>query len=174
MQVPPFWQGLDRQSSMSAENAGSCGYTETPRHRPPSPPSPLPPAMPAVTEHGGIEQDLRASAPFPSPLPSVVAGPCRAGMRDRILPRYGEMLRPLTDLTVLPGEARGAAAAADGAVGTAGPAVQAGVVLAGVGRSCGVGAGALSRGGEGHRGTHPLPHRHPRSGPAPALPAAAR
>lgn len=52
----------------------------------------------------------------------------------------------LTDLAVLPGEALGAAAAADGAVGVAGPAVQARVVLARVGRGCGAGAGAVTGG----------------------------
>lgn len=30
MQVPPFWQGLDRQSSMSAGTAGGFGHTKTP------------------------------------------------------------------------------------------------------------------------------------------------
>ena len=85
--------------------------------------------------------------------------PCRGGTcrQGQILARHGGMLQLLTDLAVLPGEARGAVAAADGAVGTAGPAVQAGVVLAGVGRSCGVGVGTLSRDGGAHRSTHPFP-----------------
>lgn len=104
MQVPPFWQGLDRQSSMSAGTAGGLWAHQDPGH---------------------------------TPLPTVTPQTARARPRGHGV---------LTDLAVLPGEALGTAAAADGAVGTAGPAVQARVVLARVGWSCGVGAGAVTRG----------------------------
>lgn len=104
MQVPPFWQGLERQSSMSAGTTGGFGHTKTPS----TPPCPMPTPQAARAWHRG----------------------------------HGV----LTNLAVLPGEALGTAAAADGAVGTARPAVQARVVLARIGRSCGVGAGAVTRG----------------------------
>lgn len=55
MQVPPFWQGLDRQSSMSAgDTPGAAGVRGPPRHHL------HPPAhRPLHSEQGGgTEQDL--------------------------------------------------------------------------------------------------------------------
>lgn len=134
-------------------HAGSCGGAGPPP--PASATAPQPTVPSTVTKDVGMAHDL-------DPRPrSLRAGGGDAAGPDPALARGcpgAGGLQPLTDLAVLPGEARDAAAAAHGAVGAGGPAVQAGVGLAGVGGGCG-GDRSPEMGLGGTGDTHPNPTR---------------